>query len=62
MFSDRPKGWHLTKVVRFTYVFVYVCVFIPICKKEKQLAKLLVRDLFIPSLSTKIAICLNEDP
>lgn len=37
--SDRPKGWHLTKVVRFTYVSVYVCVFIPICKQYTQLDK-----------------------
>lgn len=66
---DNAKGRPLTRVVRFTDVSVYVYALISIFKQytqldkeDEQLAKLLVRDLFILSLSTRIAVRFNRDP
>lgn len=67
--SDTPKGRPLTKVVRCTDVSVYVYALVSIFKQytqldkeEEQLAKLLVRDLFILSLSTRTVVRFNRDP
>lgn len=53
--------------MRFIYVSVHALIpvfeqYTLLDKGEKQLAKLLVRDLFTLPLSTRIAVYLNGDP